>query len=134
MGNHLDDAIKVYARDQTEAALLALQATFMAERVHIPVATPVEQLQPGQHDVPVICIKTETGAGAIPVFTSVEHLLKWKRQRCLYTSITGRSLIAMATRMQAITEVLVNPNDAPGGRIPRADFERMLAMPQYGLL
>ena len=129
MGNRLDDAIEAYTRDRTEASLLALQVTFMDERVHVLVAKPVEQLQPGQYDVPVICVRTETGEGAIPVFTAVEHLLKWKPQGCLHTSMTGRSLIAMATRMQVIKEILVNPNDAPRGRIPRDDFEKMLAMP-----
>ena len=37
----------------------------------------VEKPPTGQHDVPVMCVRTEAGAGAIPVFTTMDHLLVW---------------------------------------------------------
>lgn len=125
----LDDAIAAYTRSRSDLALKALDAAFMAEKLLVPVSEPVKELQPSRYDVPVICIRTETGAGAIPVFTAMEHLFKWKPKGCLYTSLTGRSLLTMAVGMDAISEILVNPNDVPRGQIPRSDFKRMLELP-----
>lgn len=126
MGNRLDDAIVAYMRDLSDTSLLELHSVFLAEKLHVPVSEPAKELQPGCYDIAVICVRTEAGGGAIPVFTDLEHLFAWKPEGCLYTSIVGRSLLAMAINMDAIDEILVNLNDVPRGRIPRADFERML--------
>ncbi len=128
MNNILDDVIAAYVRNQSESSLEALHTTFMRESLLVPVAEPVKELEPDTFDVPVICVRTEVGAGAIPSFTSLEHLLNWKPAGCLYTSLTGRSLLGMAVGMDSISEILVNPNDVPRGRIPRGDFKRMLAL------
>ena len=126
MGNRLDDAIIAYTRNRCHALFTTMYKVFMNENLYVPVSEAVKEPQPGSYDVPVICIRTETGVGAIPVFTTMEHLLKWKPQGCLYTTLTGRSLIAMAIGMDDISEIHVNPKDAPRGQIPRADFEKML--------
>ncbi len=128
MLNRVDDAIFAYLRERSEASLAALDAALVEERFHVPVSDPVKELAPGHYDVPVLCVKTDAGAGAIPAFTTVEHLLKWKPQGFKYTSLTGRALIAMAEGMPMIAEILVNPDDAPRGSIPRKDFKRMLAL------
>lgn len=128
MGSRLDEAIMTYTRDQSDQSFRSLQLVFLHEHLHVPVSQPVKELQLHHYDVPVICVRTETGAGAIPVFTAIEHLYKWKSQGCLYTSLTGRSLLAMAIGMEAISEILVNPDDVPRGRIPRSDFNNMLGL------
>ncbi len=128
MPSRVDNAIFEFVRSRSDAALLGLHMVFMEEQVHVPVVEPVKELGAGRYDVPVLCVRTETGAGAIPVFTTMEHLLKWKPQGCLYTSLRGRSLIAMAIGMDCISEILVNPDDIPRGRIPRGDFQRMLTI------
>jgi hypothetical protein len=128
MVNALDHLIAAFAENPSDASLLALQTSFMAQKLHVPIAQPVRELQPSVHDLAVICVRTEAGAGAVPAFTTVEHLLKWKPQGCLYVFLTGRSLIEMARDMVAISEILVNPNDTPSGRIPRMDFEKMLEL------
>lgn len=130
MPNRVDDAIVAYLRDHSTTRLAALDVAFIEETFHVPVSKPVKESQIGRYDVPVICVWTEGGSGAIPAFTTVEHLLKWKPEGCLYTSLIGRSLIAMADEMSAISEILVNPNDIPRGRIPRSDFKRMLELQQ----
>lgn len=128
MSNPIDDAIITYVQDRSDTAFRALDMAFLTEKLHVPVSEPVKELGPGRYDVAVICMRTETGAGAIPVFTEIDHLFKWKPQGCLYTSLTGRSLLAMAISMEEISEILVNPNDVPRGRIPRTDFQAMLAL------
>lgn len=60
------------------------------------------------------------------MFTTIEHLFVWKPWGCLYMYTSGRNLLAMALGMDSVTEILVNPNDVPRGRIPRGDFEEML--------
>lgn len=130
MPNRVDDAIVAYLRDHSETRLAVLDVAFVEETFHVPVSRPVRELQVGRYDVPVVCVRTGDGAGAVPAFTTVDHLLKWKPEGCLYTSLTGRALIAMADAMPAISEILVNPNDAPRGRIPRSDFRRMLELQQ----
>jgi len=102
--------------------------TFLAEEFYVPVSEPVQEIQIGHHDVPVICIRMEDGTGALPAFTTMEHLFQWKPEGCLYISLAGRSLIAMAIGMNDISEIAINPCDAPRGRVPRVDFERMLAL------
>lgn len=126
MLNRVDGAIIAYLRDRSVTSLEALDAAFVEERFQVPITDPVKELAPGRYDISVLCVKTDAGGGAIPVFTTVEHLLKWKPQGCKYTTLTGRALIAMADGMPAISEVLVNPNDVPRGRIPRSDFKRLL--------
>jgi len=126
MSVHLDDAIRAYADDPNGKSWTALETTVIETRLCVPVSGPVKEIAPGRYDVPVICLKTDAGEGAIPVFTSVEHLLKWKSQGCKYTTLSGRALIAMAINMEVVAEILVNPGDAPRGKIPRSDFKRML--------
>lgn len=126
--NRLESMIIAYARRRCDTTLLTLQRAFLAEKLCVPVSQPVKELEPGRYDVPVICLQTEDGVGAIPVFTEIEHLFKWKPQGCLYTSLSGRALINMATGMKSVGEILVNPGGTPRGRIPRTDFAQMLAM------
>ena len=133
MGNRFDDVIAAYAQDPSDTKLLGLHVAFLTANFHVPVSEPVKELDPNRYDIPVICVKTETGAGAIPAFTTMDHLFKWKPEGCLYTSLTGSSLLAMAADMEAISEIRVNPNDVPCGRIPRADFRRMLALKFKGM-
>ena len=126
MHSMLDNAIAEYTRTRTEAHFLAIYRAVLTENLLVPVAESVKEVQTGQYDVPVICIRTETGAGAIPVFTSTEHLLKWKPHGCLYATLTGRALLTMAVDMHEVSEIQINPNDVPHGRIPRVDFVNML--------
>jgi hypothetical protein len=77
MYNRLDAEIAAYVQDQCDAALKALQAVFMVEKLLVPVSEPAKELEPGRYDVPVVCMRTEAGAGAIPVFTAMEDLFKW---------------------------------------------------------
>lgn len=123
----LDDAIRAFVHHQSETTLNKLHTAFLAAEIHVPVAEAAKELQKGRHQVTVICIRTEAGTGAIPAFSTVEHLLKWKPRGCLYAAITGRALIAMARDMDGIEEIQVNPGSAPRGRIPRSAFEPLLA-------
>lgn len=82
MANRVDDAIVAYLRDRSETSLAALDSAFVDERFHVPISESVKELAPHRYDVPVLCVKTDAGMGAIPVFTTVEHLLKWKPQGC----------------------------------------------------
>jgi hypothetical protein len=129
VNNLLDDLIAAYVQERSNPALTALYKAILTEKLEVPISEAVKELQSGRYDVPVVCVRTDTGAGAIPAFTTEAHLLKWKPQGCLYTTLTGRSLLAMAIGMEDISEVIINLGDAPRGRIPRADFERMLALP-----
>lgn len=129
MASRLDDAIVAYTKDRTDARFLSMYKTLLAEDFCVPVSEPVQEIQSGHHDVPVICMRMEDGTGALPVFTTMEHLVQWKPEGCLYISLVGRALIAMAIGMNDISEIAINPCNAPRGRIPRADFERMLALP-----
>lgn len=126
MAVYLDDAIRAYADDPSGKSWTVLEATVTETRFCVPVSESVKEIAPGRYDVPVICLKTDAGEGAIPAFTSVEHLLKWKPQGCKYTTLSGRALIAMAINMEVVSEILVNPGDVPRGKIPRSDFKRML--------
>lgn len=126
--NRLDDAIFAFVREQSENARQALHELFLEEQLHVALSRQVTEVRPGEYDVPAICIRTETGAGALPAFTSVRRLLRWKPQGCLYTVLSGRSLIRMAAQMADVDEILANPGDVPRGRIPRGDFQRMLAL------
>lgn len=128
MRNRVDDAIFMYDRDRREATQAALDLALVEEQFLVPVAEPTKELTPGHYDVPVLCVRTEAGGGAIPAFSSMERLLTWKPHGCLYTTLNGHSLLAMAIGMESVTEILVNPGSVPRGRIPRSNFTRMLAI------
>jgi SseB protein N-terminal domain len=128
MSNRIDDAIYAYLRGGDLVALDALYIALVEEKLSIPLLGPVKEVAPGRHDLPVLCIKTEDGGGAIPAFTSAEHLLEWKPEGCLHTEVVGRSLVAMAIGMSSISEIVINMNGVPRGSIPRSGFARMLTL------
>jgi SseB protein N-terminal domain len=129
LNNPLDQLIWAYVSDRSDESLRALHAAFLAEQLHVPLSEPVKELERDRFDLPVICIRTATGAGAIPAFTSLEHLFEWKPQGCLYTSLRGRALLTMAMGMVEIAEIRVNPNGVPRGCLLREEFEKMLEIP-----
>lgn len=125
----LEDAIKAYALDRTEAALSALDFVLVREPLHVPVSGAVNKIMLDQYDIPVVCLRTESGNGAIPAFTTVDQLLLWEPAGLKYVTLTGAKLIAMADGMPEIDEIQVNPAGAPRGVVPRIEFSRLLSLP-----
>jgi len=128
MVNKVDEAIVAYIQDRNDALFFEMYQVLLTESLYLPISEGPKEVCLGCLDVPVVCVRTETGAGAIPAFTSMEHLFKWKPQGCTYACITGRKLIEMAIGMSDISEISINYNDVPRGRIPREHFERMLVI------
>lgn len=124
----LDKAIEDYANHPGDTRLRELQKTFLDWFLYIPLAKPVSEVGSARYDIPVLCIRDDTGEGAIPVFTTREHLLEWKPAGCLYVNLSGRALLEMATGMSDISVVMINSAGDPQGRIPRKDFASMLAL------
>jgi len=126
----LDAAIINFSKARSKEALVKLQYVFLTERLHVPIVEPAMEIQAGHYDIPIICIRNDVGQGSIPAFSTVEHILKWKPEGCLYASISGFALLQMALKMDQISEVVVNINSSPSGSIPRKDFHMMLQMNQ----
>lgn len=124
----LEDAIRAYALDRTDAALSVLDLALIREPLHVPVSDIAEKLGPDRYDVPVICLRTESGSGAIPAFTTLDQLLLWEPAGPKYVTLTGAKLIAMADGMPEIDEIQVNPAGAPRGIVPRIEFSRLLSL------
>jgi hypothetical protein len=124
----VDQAIQAYVRDRSEAVLKVLHVAFLDASLFVPLANPVREISPARYDIPVLCIRGDAGEGAIPAFTTHEHLLEWKPTGCLYTNLGGRALLEMAIGMTDISVILINPAGAPRGQIPREDFARMLTV------
>ena len=124
----IDDAILSYLRDHDEASLHSLHVAILRGELVVPIADPVQTVAPSHHDVPVICVRTSSGIGAIPAFTSVSKLLNWAPEGSQYALLTGRQLLSVALGMDDISEIVVNPNNTPRGSIPRSDFARMLSL------
>lgn len=128
MSGRVDEAIIEYLKGRSEAQLNELDHALLEEDFYVPIGAPVRELGPGQFDVPAVCVRTEAGLGAIPVFTGLEHLQEWKPQGYRYTTLSGRQLMRMAQGMPEVSEILINLSGAPRGSIPRSDFERLLAL------
>jgi hypothetical protein len=125
--NPVEAAIATYASNPGEAALGALDLALVQGEFLIPVSAEVTAIEEGVYDVPAICIRTNRGEGAIPAFTTIGQLLKWKPESSKYTTLTGRSLFQMAIRMPEIAQIVVNVDGSPRGVIPRSEFERLSA-------
>lgn len=128
MQDPLDEAIRAHVSDPNPLTLRALHLAFLNSTLIIPLAEPVKKLGRDRYDIPVLSIMDGERGGAVPAFTTLDHLYEWKPQGCLYTDLNGRSLLTMALGMTGILQVLVNPGGAPSGRIPRTDFSRMLLL------
>lgn len=128
MSNRVEDAISAYAASRAESLLADLDKALIEGEFLVPISAEVTEILPGRYDVPVICIRTNTGAGAIPAFTTIESLLRWKPEGSKYTTLAGAVLIAMAANMAEISEILVNPGGTPRGTIPRGEFARLLSL------
>jgi len=94
----------------------------------VPVSAEVTEIDVHKYDIPVICEKTKSGDGVVPAFTAVEQMLVWKPGGCKYVTVSGKSLIEMADRMEGISEIMVNPGGVPRGSIPRSEFKRLLSL------
>jgi hypothetical protein len=125
MTNPIEAAIAIYATNRSEAALEALDLALVQGEFLIPVTADVTAIEDGIYDVPAICMRTSTGEGAIPAFTTIDQLLKWKPEGSKYTTLTGRSLLEMAIRMPEISQIVVNVDGSPRGAIPRSEFKRL---------
>jgi SseB protein N-terminal domain len=123
----IEAAILSYTSNRSDATLQALDSALVQDNVLVPVSAEVTAIGTGNYDVPVICIKTSAGDGAIPAFTSIEQLLKWKPEGCKYVTMTGKSLLEMAIEMPVVAEIVVNVEGSPRGVIPRSEFGRLIA-------
>ena len=128
MQGTIDQAIQAYVRDRSDTALRALHVAFLDASLFVPLANPVKEISPARYDIPVLCIRGDAGEGAIPAFTTQDHLLEWKPAGCQYTNLSGRALLGMAIGMLDISVILINPAGAPRGQIPRDDFAKMLSV------
>jgi len=128
MSSRVEEAISAYSASRTEELLENLDKALVEGEFLVPISAEVTEISPGRYDVPVICLKTNTGDGAIPAFTTIESLLHWKPGGSKYTTLAGAALIAMAANMTEISEILVNPGGTPRGTIPRVEFERLLSL------
>jgi len=128
MSSRVEAAISAYSANRTESLLADLDKALVDGEFLVPVSAEVTEISPGRYDVPVICLKTNTGDGAIPAFTTIGSLLHWKPEGSKYTTLAGSALIAMAENMTEISEILVNPGGTPRGTIPRVEFRRLLSL------
>jgi hypothetical protein len=128
VANKIDPSIEAFLDHRTDDAFTAMYRAFLDEVLCVPIGAPVKEPSPDVQDVPAICIRSESGTGILPTFTSVEHLLEWKPAGCLYVELHGRTIVKMANNMVDIDEIAVNVAGTPRGRIPRMHFAKMLAL------
>lgn len=128
MTNAIESAIAHYSTNRSEEALQALDIALVRNSVLVPISEDVTETKKGIFDIPVICLKTSTGDGAIPAFTTVDQLMNWKPQGCKYVTVTGKSLLEMALGMPEISEIVINVDGAPRGAIPQWEFKRLIAL------
>jgi hypothetical protein len=128
MTNAIEAAIEVYCTSRSDSALLALDMALVRNSVLVPTSTELTEIETGGYEVPVICMRTTAGDGAIPAFTTLEQLLKWQPEGCKYIEVNGKALLQMAIGMPEISRIVINVDGAPRGVIPRSEFERLVAL------
>ena len=128
MDSEIEDAISFYSATRSASALEALELALLRNDVLVPTSEVVKDLGDNRYDVPVVCLKTRAGDGAIPAFTTINHLLDWKPEGCKYVILTGKLLLEMALGMPEISEIVINVDGTPRGAIPRSEFERLIAL------
>ena len=124
---NVDRLIEAHVRDQSRESFLALNKAIIEAEFALPVSGHISKINSNHYDVPVLCIKTDRG-GAIPAFTTEAHLLAWKPEGSNYAMLRGRALLEMAKEMREISEIVINIQAGPSGRIPRADFDGILSL------
>lgn len=128
MTNAIESAIAHYSINPSEDALGALDRALVQNSILVPVLVDATETRKGSFNIPVICLRTTAGDGAIPAFTTVDQLMNWKPEGCKYVTLTGKSLLEMALGMPEISEIVINVNGVPRGAIPQSEFKRLVAM------
>ncbi len=133
MSNAVELAIKAYTekRDASEPAddeFKALDLAILQSTFFVPVYQQVTKIREHAYSIPLVCIKTLAGDGAIPIFTTLDHLQCWKEEGSDYVELTGKAILTMALGMPDISIVVVNVDSSPRGAIPRTEFERLIAL------
>jgi SseB protein N-terminal domain len=128
MTNAIESAIARYSTSRSENTLGALERALIQNSILVPVLADVTKTAKVNFDIPVICLRTSAGDGAIPAFTTVDQLLNWKPEGCKYVTLSGKALLEMALGMPEISEIVINVNGAPRGAIPQSEFKRLVAL------
>jgi hypothetical protein len=123
----IESAIASYTSNRSDTALRALDLAIVQDEVLVPVSSEAET-ETGHLEIPVICLKTTAGDGAIPAFTTIDQLFKWRPEGCKYVTLTGRALLEMATTMPKISRIVINVDGSPRGAIPRSEFARLIEL------
>lgn len=126
--NAIESAIAHYSANRSGESLGALDTALVRNSLLVPVSEDVTETKRQSFDIPVICLRTRAGDGAIPAFTTVDQLMNWKPEGCKYVTLTGKSLFEMALGMPEISEIVINVNGAPRGAIPHSEFKRLIAL------
>jgi hypothetical protein len=124
--NSIEDAALLHIDRRCKASLGNLYRSLLSGTLVVPLFAALTKDAAGRTDVPVRCIRLADGEVCVPVFTSVDRLLEWKKDGSKYTEMCGRRLFEMVTAMPEIDFVFVNYSDvggAPKGKITRPEFE-----------
>jgi hypothetical protein len=124
--NSIEDAALEHIRTMSAASLRNLYQALLSGRLMVPLSADLTKDAAGRTDVPVQCIRLSNGDGCVPVFTSVDRLLEWKKEGTKYAEMPGPTLFVMVSGMLDIDCVIVNCSDVKGppkGRISRPEFE-----------
>ncbi len=126
MDNPIERAIYSYLETRSDTSLQALDRALIDGELLVPVSGEVLEKTNNVFDVAVICVRTSAGGGAIPAFTTIDQLLKWKPEGVEFVPFKVPALLEMALGMPEISEIAVNIEGVPRGLIPRSDFARLL--------
>jgi hypothetical protein len=126
MTKSIEDAAQAHIRDNSQDSLRGLYRALLSGRLVVPLWVEPTKDAAGHTKMPVRCVRLPNGEGCLPVFTSVDRLLEWKKDGSVYAEMPGDTLFKMVSAMQEIDFVFVNYSDrqgTPKGKLTRAEFD-----------
>jgi hypothetical protein len=126
MLNSIEKAAQLHIEHRSSESLQVLYKAILSGEFLVPLFADLAKDSARGTDVPVRCVRLPNGEGCLPVFTSVERLLEWKRNGSKYTEMPSRMLFEMVSAMPEVDCVFVNYSEqkgAPKGKLTRREFE-----------
>lgn len=123
----IDDALRLMVESPTRSNLEQVYRLLVSSKV---LAVTDGTLRPdkkaGGFRFKLLSIPLPAGGSALPIFTSKEHLNRWKGDPVPSIPLPGKNAFALAQTMK-VDAVVINHQSDYKGRIDQQDFQSLAA-------
>jgi len=122
----IEKAIRVLVEHPTPQKLSRVYELLLTTKVWIVTDGTAREDKEGRIRFQAACVRLSGGGSALPIFTSRDHLARWKSEAVPTVALPGKTAFALADSM-AVAAIVINHKSEYKGRIDREDVKRLAA-------